>query len=332
MAKRIVSIIMILVCMLCCATVASAAEEKVISVYVDGNKIEFDVPPTSENGRTLVPLRYIFEALGATVEWIQEESRAIAQKDGIIIDLTLGSDVMYRNDAPITLDVAAKAVDGRILVPARAVSEALDADVVWDADTYSVIITSNDFLRYNYKELSPQDLDKLKALYLTMHENYIDLLYENMNTYPKDIYDLLIDKDERIRMFADDVWNNMMAYEIINIQTDSEDWYIFDLPEEVEIDSYTLMEDYLTITDALSMSAEYAISTHFETDANGQSALFADFIYSDDTNDVLENAIVIVPENDGFKFFVRKPYPDEGYDEYSELAKDTEEEIVSPVA
>ncbi len=53
-----------------------------IDLYVDTNKIETDVPPTAINGRTLVPVRAIFEALGATVTWNQETQTATGIRGG----------------------------------------------------------------------------------------------------------------------------------------------------------------------------------------------------------------------------------------------------------
>jgi hypothetical protein len=119
-----------------------AAESRTITVFVDGSEIAFDVPPTSENGRTLVPMRYIFEALGADVNWIAEENKVVATKGEISIELVPGSNIMLKNGKEIVLDVPAKAIEGRTLVPVRAISEALDADVNWIGEEYKVDIKS----------------------------------------------------------------------------------------------------------------------------------------------------------------------------------------------
>ncbi len=143
MEKRLLATLIIAVMLISSIGTAFAAEDsKTITVFVDGKEIAFDVPPTSENGRTLVPMRYIFEALGAEVDWIQDENKAVATKGDIIIELTLGSNVMTRNGRQILLDVPAKAIDGRTLVPARAVAEALDAKVDWIEEKYKVDITA----------------------------------------------------------------------------------------------------------------------------------------------------------------------------------------------
>ena len=112
-----------------------------IKVLVGGTAVTFDQPPIIENGRTLVPLRAIFEALGATVEWEQSTQTVTAVKDDITIILKIGDAFLTKNGERIALDVPAKIVGGRTLVPARAVAESFGADVQWDGTTRTVTIT-----------------------------------------------------------------------------------------------------------------------------------------------------------------------------------------------
>ena len=113
-----------------------------ITVMVDGKFVEFDVPPTVIDGRTLVPVRGIFEALGATVEWDQATKTASSKLDDVSVSLTLGSNVMKKNDEEITLDVPATIIDGRTLVPARAIAEAYGCTVNWINYTREVHVWS----------------------------------------------------------------------------------------------------------------------------------------------------------------------------------------------
>jgi hypothetical protein len=108
-------------------------------VNVDGKELTFDVPPTIENGHVLVPVRAIFEALGAQVTW--GGSLVTATKGSTSIKLEIGGHA-FINDVPVTLDVPAKIVNGRMLVPLRFVSEALGAKVDWDGSTQTVTIIS----------------------------------------------------------------------------------------------------------------------------------------------------------------------------------------------
>ena len=112
-----------------------------ISVTVNGSYVQFDQPPIFENGRTLVPLRAIFEALGAEVLWDGNTQTVTATKYGTEISLQIGSTRLYVNGNAIILDVPAKVINSRTLVPVRAVSEAFGCKVDWVQDTQTVVIT-----------------------------------------------------------------------------------------------------------------------------------------------------------------------------------------------
>lgn len=112
-----------------------------IKVLLNGTAIIFDQPPIIENGRTLVPLRAIFEALGATVEWEQSTQTVTAVKDDITITLKIGDNSLVKIGVRIQLDVPAMIVNGRTLVPVRAISESFGVDVEWDGDNRTVILT-----------------------------------------------------------------------------------------------------------------------------------------------------------------------------------------------
>lgn len=115
----------------------------VITVLLNNTEIEFDQPPIIFNDRTLVPLRAIFEALGATVSWDASTQTVTAIRSGVTIKITIGSNYMYKNGESIILDVPAMIVNDRTLVPVRAVSEALGCIVEWNGNTRQVIIRSN---------------------------------------------------------------------------------------------------------------------------------------------------------------------------------------------
>ena len=113
-----------------------------VTVKVNNRTLEFDQPPIIENGRTLVPLRAIFEALGASVSW-DDNTQTVGVYRGYnnSISLTIGKSEMYVNGEVRYLDVPAKLVGGRTLVPARAVAEAFGCDVKWISETQTVVIT-----------------------------------------------------------------------------------------------------------------------------------------------------------------------------------------------
>lgn len=119
----------------------SLPETDEISVLVNGVKVEFDQKPIISQDRTLVPLRAIFEALKADVDWNAETSTVISERKNVKISLKIGTNELYVNDEVKLLDVPAQIIGDRTMVPARAVAEAFGCDVGWDALTKTVIIT-----------------------------------------------------------------------------------------------------------------------------------------------------------------------------------------------
>lgn len=126
-----------------------------INISIDGNYIKFDVQPQIINGRTLVPMRKIFEELGATVDWDDSTQTAIGTKENTVVKFTINDYTMYKNESANTLDVPAQLIDGRTLIPLRAVSEAFGCQVGWDgndsivsiiddSDNYTMLYALND--------------------------------------------------------------------------------------------------------------------------------------------------------------------------------------------
>lgn len=153
MKKQIVSIVT--ACAMTAAMGISAfAEGNNPSVYVDGTKIEFeDQEAVIVDERTLVPVRGVFEAMGASVNWDGEE-RSVTVKSANGIDravLVIDNNVMttyhftslFNSDKKeVELDVPPQIMNDRTMVPLRAISEAIGADVQWDGENYSVVITT----------------------------------------------------------------------------------------------------------------------------------------------------------------------------------------------
>ncbi len=111
------------------------------TVFYNNEKILFDQIPVIENGRTLVPLRAIFETFGAEVQWDGATNTVTAVKDGTEVKLTIDSTTAYKNGEAITLDVPAKVINGRTLVPVRFVSDCFDVQVGWDGTMLRVDLT-----------------------------------------------------------------------------------------------------------------------------------------------------------------------------------------------
>ena len=132
-----------------------------VTVTLNGQYIKFDQPPIIENERTLVPLRVIFEALNAEVNWNEDTQEITAvcktcAAEDIAHNISTKIDDPYlyiykgkinpgelppSGTARIELDVPPMLVGGRTLVPLRAVAASFDAQVDWDDGTQTVIIT-----------------------------------------------------------------------------------------------------------------------------------------------------------------------------------------------
>jgi hypothetical protein len=138
--KRIVLLILSIIMLLSMAQVVLAEN---INVTLNGEPLYFDVNPQIINGRTMVPIRAIFEAMGANVKWDETTSTVIATRGSKTVQMTIGNPTIYINEISKIMDISPVIVDGRTLVPARFVAEAFDASVEWDGENNNVIITTN---------------------------------------------------------------------------------------------------------------------------------------------------------------------------------------------
>lgn len=190
-----------------------------ISIIVDGKPIETDVAPYLDNNRVMVPVRAIFEALGATVEWNNETNTAIAKKEAQTLYITADSDTLTRNNSMYALDVPAKVVNDRLFVPVRAVSEALDCKVDWNDETKTVTITPVVLpVEYTYVTetvVRPTRDENIKITFnytypkITSGKDFLeDDVVERINELAKDVtYDAIDAGDYAFKYTRD--WSNL---------------------------------------------------------------------------------------------------------------------------
>jgi hypothetical protein len=110
-------------------------------ITTNGEAKALDVPAQIIDSRTMVPLRAIFEALGASVEWDDATKTVTSVKGDTTVKLTIGKAAITVNGADKALDVPAQIVDSRTLVPVRAIAESFGCEVGWDDATKTVTIT-----------------------------------------------------------------------------------------------------------------------------------------------------------------------------------------------
>ena len=110
------------------------------TAYVDDQAKNLDVAPVIRSDRTMVPMRFIGEALGAQVDWEDASRKVTYSIDDIKIELFIGKKTARLNGKNITLDVAPVIVSERTMVPLRFVGEYMGATVDWDDNTRTAII------------------------------------------------------------------------------------------------------------------------------------------------------------------------------------------------
>lgn len=142
--KRILTLLLTIMMLATISTSYVVAEEiSDITVTLDGEKIEFpDAKPYIWKDRTLVPIRFVSEAMKANVSWSGDEQEVtiVKGKDTIISHILSSKATL--NGVIYTFDVPAMIKEDRTFVPLRFISELLNCDVDWNEETYTVTITS----------------------------------------------------------------------------------------------------------------------------------------------------------------------------------------------
>ncbi len=137
--KKLIILLLMACVLVSISSPAFASDE--IRVYVDDELLQLDEPPIIQEGRTLVPMRALFESLGASVEWEADTHTAVGERDNVTVRIPIGSTMPTINNRIETIEVAAQILDGRTYIPLRFVGEAFGDDVHWDGDTRSITIT-----------------------------------------------------------------------------------------------------------------------------------------------------------------------------------------------
>ncbi|MEK8129655.1 stalk domain-containing protein [Paenibacillus filicis] len=125
------------------AAVKTFSIESGIAITLDGKDVAFEQPPVIREGNTLAPIRAIFEAMGATVEWNASTRTATAKKGPTTVSVTAGSREAFVGGRSQILEVPAQLIGGSTMVPARFASEAFGGAVGWDGASRTVQIRSD---------------------------------------------------------------------------------------------------------------------------------------------------------------------------------------------
>jgi hypothetical protein len=142
--KKLLSVFMVLIITLSAVTFAAADNGQVI-VKLDGQEIFFpDAKPfIDKRDRTLVPIRFVSEAMGAEVSWDNDTQTVTIVKGRNTITYTIGSIKAFLNGEVQVFDTVGILLEDRTFVPLRFISEMLNCEVEWIAETSTVEITSS---------------------------------------------------------------------------------------------------------------------------------------------------------------------------------------------
>lgn len=115
---------------------------KDIDVVMNGEKLQFEMPPIIENDRTLVPFRKIFEALGYEVSWNGEDKSILAAKSDTAMRLQIDNTAISVNNETAVSDMAPRLINSTTYVPIRIISEYSGCDVLWSEEEQAVLLYS----------------------------------------------------------------------------------------------------------------------------------------------------------------------------------------------
>lgn len=156
---------------------AVLAEEDSVSVIVDNAKVEFDQSPVILDGTTLVPIRAVFEQAGAEVSWDQDTQTATLVKDNYTVTIKLNDTVLYKNGTQIALAKPAQIINDRVLIPVRAIGEAMDFDINWDGFHSQVVISTDgtEYRPYAARRTAFRELGDAAIYYNDKNFEWVDI-------------------------------------------------------------------------------------------------------------------------------------------------------------
>lgn len=163
-------------------TTLEAARKEIVA-YLDGEKLSFVTSPVMEQGTTLVPFRTIFEALDIEVKWNPKTQKVTGQKEGLSIELTIGSKTAYVNNQKVALPVAPKIKNGNTLVPLRFVGESSGVYVLWNGAEQEIYLASDPKVALDAASYV-NDLNTVKAIFEKYQYDGNVKIADGNNEYP----------------------------------------------------------------------------------------------------------------------------------------------------
>lgn len=190
--KKLIAVISVVVLLLSFVRIqANVQAESVKTIVVtigkttgtiDGKSTTLDQPPVIVNGRTLVPIRFISEAFGASVDWNGTTREVTIKLLNNTIVLKIDSPTATVNGYTVYLDAPAQIVKatGRTVVPLRFVSDSLGSDISWNPTNKSVTVKfSQDWIQH------PLEITFWHAMQAALGQSLTKLIDEFNATHPR---------------------------------------------------------------------------------------------------------------------------------------------------
>lgn len=180
--KKALSIVLLILLM----TVTVSAETD-ITISLNDELMMLEEPAVIVEGRTLIPVKFIFEPLGLDVTWNGETRTATGSKEGLKIEMDIDSTTAYVNGQAVELDVAATIINDRTYVPLRFVAESTGAIVTWHGETRHIGIeyiadqSYEELFRDIYADVNDEDGPNMPVI----REQYHDILEQILSLKEK---------------------------------------------------------------------------------------------------------------------------------------------------
>ena len=123
-----------------------------MKLKVNGEEIKGEMPPIIFSDRSVVPAREVFEALGAEVSWNADNQLVSVSYEETTVKLIINSKIAKINSKDVTMEIPAKLINGKTMIPARFVGENIGMEVDFDSKTDTVIINNKEETIENEKD------------------------------------------------------------------------------------------------------------------------------------------------------------------------------------
>lgn len=257
-----------------------AGAEVQINMIIDNEKVifaeELGIPFADENNRTQVPLRLAMEKIGAEVEWLQDDSKAVIKKDDKVVEVIIDKSFIIIDGIESQIDTTPVVKNERIYLPIRFIVEAFDGNVEWKQEDFTVIINSKQNVEDNDENIIiDNDSDEIlvaednKEIVEEQNENNKD---ENTNATIKGTY---INVRTHMNVSSEVVYQLNDGDRVLVTKKDRK-WY--EIKDEDKL--YYIYADYVVIDEGIDIEVEEVIAGDMPTVDKLYSEWALKYLYS----------------------------------------------------